>query len=412
MEKYSLGIGDRFGHQGKYQLQAFLDLEELGVKVTPVWNKSFREHKTVGSHQQSVRDEADKAVSALNYQGSYLVDADHITMATVDEFLESSNFFTIDVAKSIGKPLEANDKKLFMEAYKDYLNPFKIEGINGLQIISESQLEEIGSLFYYASKKASAIYQKIAQAKKGNELYIEVSMDEVEKPQTPLQLFFILKFLADVKVPLNTIAPKFTGRFNKGVDYEGDLETFEKEFENYLHVISYAIKVFGLPENLRLSVHTGSDKFSLYPIMNRLIKKHNTGLHLKTAGTTWLEELIGMAEAGGSGLELVRKIAKDALMRYDDLTLPYATVLNINKTVLPNMKTIVKWDSKQYTDALRHNPENPSYNKSLRQLLHTAYKLAAQDKAIFLPALKEHETIIGKNVHKNILERHLKPLFL
>src|SRR6185437_16488264 len=143
----------------------------------------------------------------------------------------------------------------------------------------------------------------IAKAKGEVNFITEVSMDETDRPQTPHELLIILAALADEKIPLKTIAPKFTGRFNKGVDYVGNLQQFEKEFEEDILVIKEAIKEFGLPENLKLSVHSGSDKFSLYKPIRELIKKHNTGIHLKTAGTTWLEEMIGLAEAGNEALE-------------------------------------------------------------------------------------------------------------
>jgi hypothetical protein len=98
-------------------------------------------------------------------------------------------------------------------------------------------------------------------------------MDETDSPQTPVELLFILAAMGREKIPLQTIAPKFTGRFNKGVDYVGDLTQFEKEFNDDLAVIAYAVREFGLPENLKLSVHSGSDKFSIYPIIHRAIVK-------------------------------------------------------------------------------------------------------------------------------------------
>ena len=118
---------------------------------------------------------------------------------------------------------------------------------------------------------------------------------------------------------MQTIAPKFTGRFNKGVDYVGDLAQFEKEFRDDLAVIAFAVQKFGLPANLKLSVHSGSDKFSLYPIMRRALRETGAGLHLKTAGTTWLEEVIGLAEAGGDGLALAKEIYAKALAKKDEL---------------------------------------------------------------------------------------------
>ena len=146
-------------------------------------------------------------------------------------------------------------------------------------------------------------------------------MDEVPDPQTPVELFFILKMLASENIPLQTIAPKFSGRFNKGVDYVGDPEKFAEEFEADLMVIDFAVKEFGLPENLKMSVHSGSDKFAIYPYIGSIIKKYNKGIHLKTAGTTWLEEVIGLAEAGGEALDFVKEYILNRLRKLKNYVL-------------------------------------------------------------------------------------------
>src|SRR5215469_2323593 len=103
LSQFSMGIGDRFGHQGRAQLAAFVRARELGVEVAPIWNKSNREHLIAHTEPQSVRVEADEAVRALAWKGSYFVDADHIGLKTVDRFLACSDFFTLDVADFIGK---------------------------------------------------------------------------------------------------------------------------------------------------------------------------------------------------------------------------------------------------------------------------------------------------------------------
>ncbi len=88
-----------------------------------------------------------------------------------------------------------------------------------------------------------------------------------------------------------------------------------KEFEEDLAAIAFAVKRYGLPENLKLSVHSGSDKFSIYKAIHDAVMKFDAGVHLKTAGTTWLEELIGLAEAGGSGLEIAKEVYSRGAMR-------------------------------------------------------------------------------------------------
>jgi len=160
-----------------------------------------------------------------------------------------------------------------------------------------------------------------------------------------------------------------------------------------------------------LSVHSGSDKFSIYPIINRLIKKHDAGLHVKTAGTTWLEEIIGLAEAGGEGLEIAKEIYRTSLSRFDELAGPYATVIDIDQGQLPTPETVQAWNSEEFVNALRHDLSHPSYNPHVRQLLHVGYKVAAELGDRFTGALEKNESVIARNVTENLFERHLKPLF-
>jgi hypothetical protein len=218
--------------------------------------------------------------------------------------------------------------------------------------------------------------------------------------------------IAEFKIPVNTIAPKFSGRFNKGVDYKGDMKKFEQEFEADLLVINYAIANFGLPANLKISVHSGSDKFSIYPIIGKLVRKHNSGLHLKTAGTTWLEEVIGLAKSGGKGLNMAKRIYSEAFGRIDELTKPYASVVEIDLAQLPNPEEVNNWNSKQYVDVLQHDLSNKNYNLSFRQLIHVGYKVAAEAGDEFRNLLYENKEIIGECVSRNILERHINRIFI
>jgi len=237
-------------------------------------------------------------------------------------------------------------------------------------------------------------------------------MDETDLPQTPVELLIILAMIADQKIPIQTIAPKFTGRFNKGVDYVGDVKQFAKEFEEDLAAIAFAIQKYGLPTNLKLSVHSGSDKFSIYKAIHDGAKKFNAGVHLKTAGTTWLEELIGLAEAGGNGLAIAKEVYAEALAHKDELTAPYATVIDIDAGKLPSAAEVNGWTSEQYTSALRHDQKNKAYNPSFRQLLHVGFKIAAKMGSRYLDALEANEATVAKNVTANLWERHIKPVFL
>jgi len=407
--KFSFGIGDRFARQGVWQLKAFEEAKSRGVTITPVWNKSFREHKTVDSDPASVRLEADAAVKELGWNESFLVDADHITMETVDGFLASSDFFTIDVANKIGKAPDNDANKEFLSKASDIVGAVAVPGLDPFEI-DKAFIEKCSQKFLLACQETKKIQDHILEEKSG--AAIEVSMDEVEEPQTPEELLVLFKMFSIYDIRPDTIAPKFTGRFNKGVDYEGDTSKFKKEFEADLLIIRYAIENFGLPQNLKLSVHTGSDKFQLYPVIKELITKYQAGLHLKTAGTTWLEEVIGLAESGGEALNLAKDIYKTAYGRYEELTGPYSTVLNFDFSQLPTPDKVEEWDSSSFVDSLRHDQTNKRYNPHFRQLIHTAYKVAAEMGDKYLVQLDKNQEIVGRNVLDNIWHRHIKPLFI
>lgn len=409
--KYSFGLGDRFAHQGAAQLKAIMKANETGLDISPVWNKSNREHHYVHTEPWSVREEADNAVKQLDFKGKYFVDADHINLSTVQPFVEYSDFFTLDVAAFIGKESEYKDVEAFVNSCQKYVGELNIPGISEPFHVTNELLEEIASKFLAAADQASQIYRYLIENKGEGNFITEVSMDEVEKPQTPVYLFFILKMLADKGVKAQTIAPKFTGRFNKGVDYRGDLEQFAKEFEEDVLVIDFAVKEFGLPEELKLSVHSGSDKFSIYPIMSGILKKHDKGLHIKTAGTTWLEEVIGLAVAGGEGLDLAKKIYANSYDRREALCAPYADVIDIDASQLPSVEEVNGWDGEKYANTLRHIPGHPDFNSNFRQLIHVAYAVAAELGDEYYSQLKKNAEIIGQCVEENIYDRHLKRLF-
>ncbi len=410
--KFSFGLGDRFSHQGRAQLRACLLATEFGADIIPVWNKSNREHLFIGSEPSSLRAEADAAVKALSWEKPYHVDADHIRLETVDRFIVPSDFFTIDVADSIGKPANPKSVQAFIDRHPELIGRIVIPHIDRPLETTLSEVERVANKFLLAVQEAGKIYRHIAQAKGAANFITEVSMDETDSPQTPPELLIILAALADEQIPLQTIAPKFTGRFNKGVDYVGDVKQFEREFNEDLAVIAFAVKKYGLPATLKLSVHSGSDKFSIYAPIRQALKRFNAGIHVKTAGTTWLEELIGLAEAGGDGLEIAREIYAQALEHVDELCAPYATVIDIDKSKLPSVAVVNGWISDQFVSALRHDPQNEAYNRSFRQLLHVAFKIAAKQGDRYLAALKKHEAVIAKNVTENLLERHMKPLLL
>jgi hypothetical protein len=412
LSRYSLGVGDRFAHQGKAQLQACKMALEQGVEVIPVWNKSNREHSIIGSAPADTRAEADQAVKALGWDKPYHVDADHINLKTVDKFIDACDFYTIDVADLIGRPCEASALRRFVEGHPELLEDSTVPGVSHAFRIDSTFLAQVAEKYLGAVEEAARVYQRVEEEKGRGQFITEVSMDETDSPQTPAELLIILAAVADAGIPIQTIAPKFSGRFDKGVDYEGDVAKFSREFSEDVAVIAFALSRYTLPSNLKLSVHSGSDKFSLYGPIHQTLQKFNAGVHLKTAGTSWLEELIGLAEAGGAGLELAKEVYAEAYRQRQDLCAPYAAVVNIDPARLPDPGLVARWTAEQFVTALRHDPNCPAYNSSFRQLLHVAFKVAARMGNRYLDLLTMMEPIIARNVTGNLFERHIKPVFI
>ena len=412
LAKYSVGVGDRFGRQGRAQLEAFrLLAQREGVQVSPVWNKSNREHTIIGTHPDSVRAEAEAAVRDASWTYPYHVDADHISLKNVAPFIASSDFFTLDVADYIGETLDEGEIYGFISRHEDLIGSHAIPGIPEPVTLTRHHLAEHLRSTLFAIRQAGKLYRHIVEEKGSEDFVTEISMDETELPQTPDMLLVILAAVAEERIPAQTIAPKFTGRFNKGVDYVGDPAVFGREFDADACIVREAVQRYGLPATLKLSIHSGSDKFSLYPYVAQTLKRHDVGVHVKTAGTTWLEEVIGLAEAGGEGLSVAKEIYSRALTRFDELCGPYATVIDVQRKRLPNVEEVCAWSGGRFAATLRHEPDDSQFNPDFRQFIHVAYKVAAELGDRYLKALAASEKIVARNVIGNIYERHLKPLF-
>ncbi len=411
LEKYSFGVGDRFAHQAAWQLRAFQKIADDGCLVIPVWNKSNREHTLIGSEPASVYRAAELAVAQQGWSHPWHVDADHIRLETVDRFLDSSDFFTIDVAESIGQSAPPSSIEPFIQRHPEFAEPIPVAGLSAPLEISKELLYKTARQYMAAIQEAGRIFRHIESHKGSGGFIAEVSMDETDQPQSPQELLILLAALADEGVALQTIAPKFSGRFNKGVDYVGSVDTFEIEFRQDLAVLAHAVQAYGLPGSLKLSVHSGSDKFSLYPVINSALFDTGAGIHLKTAGTTWLEELIGLSEAEGDGVALVKELYAGALDQFDALCAPYASVIDVDVQALPSLDTAQGWAGSRWAVALRHDRSNPNFNPSLRQLMHVAFKLAAKAGTRYTDLLEANAEIVGRNVFENLYARHMKPLF-
>jgi hypothetical protein len=410
--RYSLGIGDRFAREGQAQLAAFVEAARLGVDVTPVWNKSNREHLVVGSEPAGVREAADAAVRAVGWRGTYFVDADHVTAATVERFLDPCDFFTLDVAGSIGRPAAHEAVDAFCARHGELTAGVEVAGIDASVALSRENCARVARHYLSAVGDAGRLYRLIAAHRGSGTFLTEVSMDETDAPQTPAELLVILAALADEGIPMQTVAPRFSGRFNKGVDYVGDVAGFAAELAADVAVVRHAVGTYGLPTELKLSIHSGSDKFSIFPLIRAAMRQTGAGVHVKTSGTTWLEEVIGLAEAGGDGLALVQDVYARAYTRREELCAPYSSVIDIDAARLPTPAEVRCWTSARFVATVRHDPSDPAYDRQVRQLMHVGYKVAAEMGDRYTALLSACRAAIARNVTENLLERHLRPLFI
>ncbi len=407
LSRFSIGTGDRFGLEGEAQIAAFKALRERGGDADIVWNKSNREHVIIGSSPKDQERAAAEAIRNTGWNGTWFVDADHITMKTVDWFIPHSNFFTIDVAETIGTPASPASRDAYLSRAAFLLK----KGAAPVEV-TQSDLEAVAEKFLAAVEEAGITYRHIAERRAPGSFIVELSMDETDAPQTPGQVAAILVAVAAEKLPIATFAPRFPGKFLKGVDYVGDVAEFMRAFEAETKIAQWASSALGLPKGLKLSIHTGSDKYKLYKGIHEIITRLGAGVHLKTAGTTWLEEIVGLAEAGGDGLAMAKRVYASAYARIDELTAPYANVVDIDRAQLPTPEQVAAWDSATFVSALRHEPGSRAMRSDMRQLMHVGFRIAAEMGDEYLSALKVYRESVARNVRKNLLERHLVPLIL
>ncbi|MCX7819309.1 MAG: tagaturonate epimerase family protein [Kiritimatiellae bacterium] len=410
--EYSLGIGDRFGQQGEAQLSAFVAAARDGIQLTPVWNKSHREHQLIGSVPADVRREADAAVRILRWNGPYFVDADHISPATVNAFLSACDWFTVDVAGAIGRRAPEDALNAFENTWQPWTRrALPLPGRPSRWTPAQNELRRAAETYLDAIREAAVTWHIIREHIGPRTVRLEISMDETDRPQSPADWLVILLAIAHSGLPVATLAPRFPGEFHKGVDYAGDPIIFEQTLEQFIELVRIVAAETPLHPALRLSIHSGSDKFSLYPCIRAVLQRSGAGLHVKTAGTTWLEEATGLAEAGGDAWALIRDIYRAAWNRFDCLVAPYAAVVSLRREQLPPPEEIATWSGEQFAATVAHNPASPRYRPALRQFMHIAYPEAARRGAEFLDALRAHRDHIGQRVRANLLDRHIRPLF-
>ena len=296
----SFGFGDRLGLATPGHIAAV-----KGTTFAPIFaQQSVRENTRTGRTPQQVMDDAKRAVDAAKWDAPWGADADHLkTVDDIPPFIAAGyTFFTVDPGEHVDNGADTDS----LEALKQKVASLNWDELSALYLSGGGEQVwgcfEAESLLRATVKYGRAIQHTVTMFKHLSELSprplgegqgegfdFEVSVDETDSPTTPLEHFFIANELTRNGVKFTSLAPRFIGRFEKGVDYIGDpsmnsgqaLNALDAEMSKHAAVTAH----FG---TYKLSLHSGSDKFSVYP----LVAKHwGERIHVKTAGTSYLEAL-------------------------------------------------------------------------------------------------------------------------
>lgn len=355
-EKRSFGLGDRLGIAGSGHLQIIEKYDAYPILA----QQSIRELNLTNRSYKDVLDAASFAVFKEGFKRGFGADGDHLKTFADIEYALSLGFtmITLDCSDHIRNDIESmnideiNELVCLSDEYRDiYLNKsFEIEE-NSL-VFTETELKRCILTYGKAIAFAVKVYDKYFRDNESR-VNFEVSIDETATPTSPTQHFFVANELKRFNVITDTIAPRFCGEFQKGIDYIGDIKQFESEMKIHAAIARH----FGY----KLSIHSGSDKFSIFEIVGKYTKGN---FHVKTAGTNWLE---AMKVVSICDPELYREIHKYALSRFEDAKAFYHVTTNINK--IPNLDNLEDFELKELFT-----------NDDSRQLIHITYGFILSEK--------------------------------
>ena len=355
----TMGVGDRLGVAGDGHIRVF----EKYSNITPILaQQSMRELTLTNRTYSDVLDSATFAVFRNGFESGFGADGDHVKTAQEVEYALASGFtmITLDCSEQIDNSIEGlskaevDAKYVADKTFEDlYLNKTFDIG-EGIKITFDEELYKRTVLIYSkALNHAEKIFHENVVKNNVQLADFEVSIDETLTPTIPAQHFFVANELVRRGVKIATVAPRFCGEFQKGIDYKGDLKQYEKEIQIHAAIARYF--------DYKISIHSGSDKFSIFPSSGKATQGR---FHLKTAGTNWLEamKLIAMKDPA-----LYREVHKYALVAFSEASKYYHVTTDLAK--IPDVDTIT---DEQLPDYFKNN--------DARQLIHITYGLILNKK--------------------------------
>jgi len=378
----SFGLGDRLGIATPGHIDLFKTND-----VFPVFaQQSIRELNLTNRTYEDVLDAATFAVFREGYKKGYGADGDHLKIAKDVEYALSLGFtiITLDCSDYIKSDAAIDNAEPLSQDYIDkYLSEeFDIEGIP--LVFTKEELSLCVAIYKDAISFAAEIYSTFFKTGK-YDADLEISIDETAFPTTPLQHYFVARELLDRGVIFTTLAPRFCGEFQKGIDYIGD----KTQFENDIKIHAAISRSLGY----KLSIHSGSDKFSIFPIIG---KQTRGNYHVKTAGTNWLEAMRVIASVD---VILYREIHNYALSVFNEAKKYYQVTADVSK--IPDVSAIKDEDLPGLFE-----------NNDVRQLIHITYGFILNNKSFkdrLFKLLYKHENEYRSSLVKHI-GKHLELL--
>jgi len=396
----SVGLGDRLGIATPGHIRA---LRRARGIVPVLAQQSIREMERTGRTPQQVLDSATWGVFQEGWRAGYGADADHLKIeGDIDACVDAGFLmYTLDPRDHVDNAAHTDGLETLAAKFaalpwgrlqtspedsrRTYLGGSWSLGAGRSLAFSEEQLLRAACKYGRALAHLAAMYRHLSQAMKGRPFEVEISVDETETPTTPVEHLFIALELARLGVEWVSLAPRYPGRFEKGVDYIGDLSKFEADF-------AWQVAIARTLGPYKLSLHSGSDKFSIYPIVARLA---GDLVHLKTAGTSYLEALRAIARIAPV---LFRDILGFAIANYERDKATYHVSAQLGKVPAPD--SLADEELPQVLDAF-----------DTRQALHVTFGsvLTATNedggwlfKQRLLEALEGHQ-----EAHYEALEAHI-----
>ncbi len=403
-KRNSYGLGDRLGNAGPAHLQSIGKTEFVPVLA----QQSIRELERTGRTAEDVLDAASWSVFREGYRDGFGADGDHLKTTNDIDLMVKAGFtmFTIDPSEYVAnealgmseEDLHGNFEKLPWDLLDEHSNEF-LDRMVGASFVLEdgfelipSKREILAGMVKYGRviSHTKKLADYLRDTHSGHPAELELSVDETDQPTTLFEHLLIASELKRLGVELVSLAPRFCGDFEKGIDFKGDLEEFKKEYRQHLAIA----EKFG---GYKLSIHSGSDKFSVYEAIGSL----NAGaVHVKTAGTSYLEALRTVAEANPT---LFRQILRFSITRFDEDKKSYH--ISGRPENIPDLKSLKNTELKNLLD---HDDTRQVLHVSYGSVLHGQGEVSVAFKKQLMETLTKNEALYESNLLRHF-ERHLAP---